>query len=81
VLIVPERLNALPAAVHPSRTRASARNADLRSNSDNHRDDACPKIQNVSAFGHGTGVRATRTVALRTCTTLQAICRPLKSHS
>ena len=60
-----ERLNARPAAIHPSRCRAPARNAVVRSNSDNDHDDARPKIQNEVASSHGTGVRASRTIAPR----------------
>ena len=75
-----ERLDAPPAAIHLSRRRAPARNAEVRSNSDSDHDDARPKIQNGPAFRPGTGVRAPRTVAPRPCSTLQAICRPLKSH-
>jgi len=79
-MTAPESLNARPSAIHPSPRRAPARNTEVRSNSDNHRDDARPKIQNRPAFSYGTAVRAPRTVAPRPFSTLQAICRPLKSH-
>jgi hypothetical protein len=75
-----ERLSARPSAIHPYRRRATGRNAEVRSNSDNDRHDVRPKIQNGPAFSHLTGVRAPRTVAPRPGTTLQAICRLLKSH-
>jgi hypothetical protein len=74
-----ERL-ARPATVHFSRHRAQARNAQLRSNSDIQRGDACPKIPNGSASGHGTEVPVPRTVAPRLRSTPLVICRPLKSH-
>jgi len=53
----PERLNAPPAAIHPSRRRAPARNAEVRANSDGDHDDARPKRQNRPELSHGTGVR------------------------
>jgi hypothetical protein len=80
VLIVPECLNAPPDAVHPSRTRAPARNTEVCLNADKDRGDAHPKMHNRTTFSHRTGVRDPRTVAPRHCSTLQAICRPLKSH-
>jgi hypothetical protein len=40
VLIVSECLNAPPTDVHSCRTRTRARNVELRSNSDNERDNA-----------------------------------------
>ena len=45
-MTAPERLNARPAAIHPSRRRAPARNAEVRSNSDNNRNETRPKMQN-----------------------------------
>lgn len=78
-MTVPERLNAR-ATVHPSRHRAPARNAEVRLNSDNDRDDTRPKTQNGSAFSHGAGVQSPQAVAPRPCKTPPAICRPLKSH-
>ena len=67
-------------AIHPSKRCAPARNAEVCSNSDNDRQNACPKMQNKSAFSHATGVRASRTVAPRSCNSSLAIWRPLKSH-
>jgi hypothetical protein len=80
-MTAPECLNASPAAIHPSRRRAPARKAEVRSNSDNDRHEPCPKIQNGSALNYGTDVCAPRTAPSRPCSTLQVICRPLKSHN
>jgi hypothetical protein len=77
----PERLNDRPAAIRSSRCRAPARYAEMRSNSDNDRHNACPKMQNKSAFSHAIGIRASETVAPRSCNSSQAICRLLKAHS
>ena len=79
-MIAPERLSARLVFIQPSRRRAPAHNAEVRSNSDSDHGDARPKIQNGPSFRPGTGVRAPRTVAPRPCGTLQATCRPLKSH-
>jgi hypothetical protein len=79
-MTVPERLNARPPAIRPCPCRTSARSAEVRSNSDNDRDNARPKLHNKSAFSHATGVRALRTFAPRTCGTLQTIWCRLKSH-
>ncbi len=75
-----ERLNARPAAIHPSRRRVPARNAEVCPNSDNDRDNGRPKTQNGAPFSHAAGVRTPRAVAPRPCSSPQAICRPLKSH-
>ena len=60
-MTVPEQLNAHPAAIHPSRRRALARNAEVGTNSDHDsdhdRDNAGPKMQNRPQFIHRTGVR------------------------
>jgi hypothetical protein len=66
-MTVPERLNALPAAIHPSPLRATARNGDVRSNPQNHPDDTPPKLHNGDAFGHGTRDHAAQTVAHCPC--------------
>jgi hypothetical protein len=79
-MILPEHLYTHPAAIHPSRLRATARNAGVRFNSDGDHDDARPKIQNRPAFSHGTGVRGPQAVTPRPCSTPLAICRRLKSH-
>ena len=59
-----ERLNARPAPIHPSRHRAPARNAKVRSNSDASPHDAPPKMQNKPAFHSGARIRAAATVTL-----------------
>jgi hypothetical protein len=79
-MTAPKRLNARPAAIHPSRRRAPARNAEVRSNSDNDRYDARPKIKNGSAFSHETGVRAAKTVTPALANSKWASFRPLKSN-
>jgi hypothetical protein len=79
-MTVPERLSAHLVSIQLSRRRAPARNAEVRSNSDHDCHDSRSKVQNGSAFRPGTGVRAPRTVAPRPCSTIQVICRPLKSH-
>jgi hypothetical protein len=63
----PERVNAPPAAIHPSPRRASARNAEVCSNSEYDRDNTRPQIQNGSAFSHQTGGRTAQTVTPSTC--------------
>ena len=60
-----ERLNARPAPIHPSRRRAPARTAKVRSNSDTSPQDTPPKMQNKPAFHSAAGVRAAETVTLR----------------
>ena len=60
-----ERLNVRPALIPPSRGRASARTATVRSNSDTSPQDTPPKMQNKPAFHSAAGVRAAATVTLR----------------
>jgi hypothetical protein len=45
-----ERLNARPGPIHPSRRRAPARTAKVRSNSDTSPQDTPPKMQNKPAL-------------------------------
>jgi hypothetical protein len=59
-----ERLNARLAPIHPSRRRAPARTAKVRSNSDTSPQHTPPKMQNEPAFHSGAGVRAAATVTL-----------------
>jgi hypothetical protein len=68
-----ERLNARPAPIHPSRRRAPARTAIVRSNSDPSPQDTPPKMQNKPAFHSGADVRTAATVTLRPAS-------PLPSH-
>jgi hypothetical protein len=64
-MTVPECLSVRPVAVHPSRRRAPARNAEVRVNSDKERGDAGLEIPNKPTFKPVSGVRATRTIAPR----------------
>jgi hypothetical protein len=66
-MTVPEYLNAHSAAVHPSRLRAPERNAEVRSNSDHHRDNAAQKMQNGRAFCSDIRVRDAQAVAACPC--------------
>jgi hypothetical protein len=75
-----ERLNARLSAIYPSTRRASARNAEVRSNSDGDRNDTSPKTQNGSAFSHGTGLYVPPSLHSRPSDTPQPICRLLNSH-
>ena len=77
----PENLDARPSAIHPSPRRATARNAEVCSNSDNDRHDVLLRIPSQPASSHPTGVRAPRIVDPRLCCSLRAIWRSLKSHS
>ncbi len=62
-----ECLNTCPALVRHSRLRAPARNAEVRSNSDNYRGNAGPKMQNGASCRPEIGVRAAQTVAASRC--------------
>jgi hypothetical protein len=64
-MTVLECLLVRPVAVHPSRRRAPARNAEVRVNSDNDRGDAGLEIPNKPTFNPVSGVRGTRTIAPR----------------
>ena len=59
-----ERLHVRPALIHPSRRRAPARTAKVRSNSHPSPQDTPPKMQNKPAFHSAAGVRAAATVTL-----------------
>jgi hypothetical protein len=59
-----ERLNARPTPIHPSRRRAPARTAKVRSNSDTSPQNSPPKMQNKPAFHSAADVRAAATVSL-----------------
>ena len=50
-----ELLNARPAPIHPSRRRAPARTAKVRSNSDTSPQGTPPKMQNKPAFHSAAG--------------------------
>jgi hypothetical protein len=65
-----ERLNARPAPIHPSRRRAPARTAKVRSNSDPSPQETPPKMQNKPAFHSAAVVHAAAIVTLRLACTL-----------
>jgi hypothetical protein len=73
-----ERLNARPGPIHPSRRRAPARTAKLRSNSDTSPQDTPPTTQNEPAFHSGTGVRAVATITLRPASSLISHLAPIE---
>jgi hypothetical protein len=75
-MTVPESIITRLAATRPSRLRAPARDAEVRSVSDNYRDNACPKIQNGPKVHPAIGVRAAETIA--TC--LATPNGPIGSH-
>ncbi len=60
-----ERLNDRPAPPYPSRRRAPARTAKVRSNTDPRPQDEPPKMQNKPAFHSAAGVCVGATVTLR----------------
>jgi hypothetical protein len=60
-----ERLNARPAPIPPSRHRAPARTAKVRSNSDTSPQNPPPKMQNKPAFHPAAGFRAAATLTPR----------------
>ena len=73
-----ERLNARPAPIHPSRRRAPARTAKMRSNSDTSPQDSPPKMQNKPAFHSAADVRAAATVTPRPDTSLTSHLAPIE---
>jgi len=64
-MTAPERLNVRPALIHPSRRRAPARTAKVRSNSDTSSQDTPPKMQNEPAFDAAADVPAATNLTLR----------------
>jgi len=77
-MTAPERLNVRPALIHPSRRRAPARTAKVRSNSDTSPQDTPPKMQNKPAFHSAAGVRAAATVTLRPVSSLTSHLAPIE---
>ena len=73
-----ERLNARPAPIHPSRRRAPARTAKVRSNSDTSPQGTPPMTQNKPAFHSGTGVRAAATLTPHPSTSLTSPLAPIE---
>jgi hypothetical protein len=73
-----ERLNARPASIHPSRHRAPARTAQVRSNSDTSPHDTPPKMQNKPAFHSAAGLRAAATLTLQPTASLTSHLAPIE---
>ena len=73
-----ERLNARPDPIPPSRRRAPARTAKVRSNSDPSPQDPPPTTQNKPAFHSRAGVRAAATVTLRPGSSLTSHLAPIE---
>jgi hypothetical protein len=64
-MTAPERLNVRPALIHPSRRRAPARTAKVRSNSDTSPQNSPLTTQNKPEFHSPADVRAAATVTPR----------------
>jgi len=77
-MTVRERINDLPSPLYPSRRRAPARTAKVRSNSDTRPHDAPPKMQNKPAFHSTAGDRAAATVTLRPSGSLTSHLAPIE---
>ena len=77
-MTAPERLNVRPALIHPSRPRAPARTAKVRSNSDTSTKRTPPKMQNEPAFHSAAGVRAVATITLRPASSLTSHLAPIE---
>ena len=73
-----ERLNFRPALIHPSRRRAPARTAKVRSNSDTSPQDSPPTTQREPALNSATGVRAVATITLRPASSLTSHLAPIE---
>ena len=73
-----ERLNARPGPIHPSRRRAPARTAKVRSNSDTSPQDTPPTMQNKPAFHSAADIRATATVTPRPASSLTSHLAPIE---
>ena len=73
-----ELLNARPALTHPSRRRAPARTAKVRSNSDTSPQGTPPMTQNKPAFHSGADVRAAATLTLRPGSSLTSHLAPIE---
>ena len=76
-----ERINDHPAPLHPSRRRASARTANVRSNSDSSHQNTFPKMQNKPTSDSAARVHPAAPSLSAPPPPRQANWRPLKSHS
>jgi hypothetical protein len=73
-----ERLNARPGPIHPSRRRAPAHTAKVRSNSDPSPQDTPLTTQSKPAFHFAAGIRAATTVISRPCNSLTSHLAPIE---
>jgi len=73
-----ERPNTPPAAIHPSRSRAPARNVEVRSNSDTSPHDTPSKMQNKPAFPSAAVVHAAAIIPLRPACFLTSHLAPIE---
>jgi len=73
-----ERLNPRPAPLHPSRRRAPARTAIVRSNSDTSTQNTPRKMRNKPAFHPRAGVSATTTLTLCPTNSLTSPLAPIE---
>ena len=77
-MTAPERLNARPAPLHPSRRRAPTRTAKVRSNFRTSPQDTPPTTQNEPASHSAAGVRAAATVTPRPGNSLTSHLAPIE---
>ena len=77
-MTAPERLNTHPAPIHPSRRRAPACTAKVRSNSDTSPQGTPPMTQNKPAFHSTADVRAAATVTPRPGNSLTSPLAPIE---
>jgi hypothetical protein len=73
-----ERLNDRPAPIRPSRRRAPAHPAKVRSNSDPSSQDTPLTTQNKPAFHSAAGIRAAATVSFRPGSSLTSHLAPIE---
>ena len=73
-----ERINDHPAPLYPSRRRASARIAKVRSNSDASHQNTFPKMQNKPISDSAARVRAAAIVTLRPTSSLKSHLAPIE---
>ncbi len=73
-----ERLNDRPAPLHPSRRRALARTAKVRSNSDTSHQNTFPKMQNKPTSDSAARVRAAAIVILRPTSSQKSHLAPIE---
>jgi hypothetical protein len=77
-MTAPERLNAPPSPIHPSRRRAPAPNAHVRSHSDQHRNYLDPNMPNQPPCHSAAPVRAAATLTLRPTNSLTSHLAPIQ---